>query len=136
MPNDSTDLNPLQSEAEFLTVRQVAKYLNISQGSVYRLCAAKTLGHYKFGEGSGAIRISRTDLDEFTRSCRVEKQDANVQTAISNRRSGTKINYTFKCLDLRPQHACGVMTKAGTPCTKLTRDERCGLHQHFAKRHK
>jgi hypothetical protein len=41
--------------------------------------------------------------------------------------------YVLKHIDLRPQHACGAKTKAGTPCTRLTRDERCPQHQSGTK---
>lgn len=126
MDNEPT---PLPPEPEFLTVKQAAKYLNVSQGCVYRLCTTNTLSHYKFGEGRGAIRISRTDLLEFIQRCRIEKQIGDDGTATPHRKPGQQTDYVFKHLDLRPQHACGGVTKAGTPCTRMTRDERCSQHQ-------
>ena len=123
MDNDPTFLSP---EPEFLTVKQAAKCLNVSLGCVYRLCTTSTLSHYKFGEGRGAIRISRTDLLEFIKRCRIEKREVNGSV---ESRPGKRPEYVFKHLDLRPKHACGGVTKAGTPCTRMTRDERCPQHQ-------
>lgn len=118
----------VMDEPEFLTARQAARYLNVSQGLIYRLCATRKLPHYKFGDGQGAVRIARDDLLEFVRGCRVEKRDADAGTGGPGRRTGTRGGYVFKHLDVRPKHACGAVTKAGTPCTVPTRDERCRKH--------
>lgn len=115
-------------EPEFLTARQAARHLNVSQGFIYRLCANGKLRHYKLGDGQGALRIRRDDLLEFVRGCRVEKRDADAGTGKPGHRPGTRGGYVYKHLDLRPKHACGAVTKAGTPCTVPTRGERCRRH--------
>jgi excisionase family DNA binding protein len=129
MLNETIQATPLPPEPEFLTVKQAAKYLNVSQGCIYRLCSTNTLGHYKFGEGRGAIRINRTDLLEFVQRCRIEKREVNGKVDGRPGKSSKRQEYIYQHLDLRPKHACGGMTKAGTPCTRMTRDERCRQHQ-------
>ena len=37
--------------------------------------------------------------------------------------------YVFKHLFVREKHACGAPTRAGTPCTRLTSDDRCRQHR-------
>lgn len=115
-------------EAEFLTVKQAASYLNVSRSCVYDLCAMNKLAHYKFGDGSGAVRIRRDDLLDFVQGCRIEKQEHEATNG-KHQKSAKQIGYVLKHLDLRPKHECGAMTRAGTPCTRMTRDERCPQHQ-------
>src|SRR5262245_45675544 len=62
------------SEQEFLTVKQTAVYLNVSASIVYQLCITGKISHYRFGEGRGAIRVKRTDLEKFIEQCKVDKQ--------------------------------------------------------------
>ena len=126
------DTPGVSDEPKFLTVKQSARRLNVSVGCVYRLCAIGKLPHYKFGDGQGAVRIARDDLLEFVRGCRVERRDADARTGGPGRRTGVRGGYVFRHLDLRVKHACGAVTRAGTPCTMPTRDERC--HHHTAKR--
>lgn len=116
-------------DQEFLTVKQTAKYLNISASIVYRLCITKKLGHYRFGEGAGAIRINRTDLTEFMQRCHIEERDGADHVDVTLHRRSQQGIRVYKHLDLRDEHPCGAMTKAGTPCTLMTRDERCHLHR-------
>jgi excisionase family DNA binding protein len=122
------DTPGVSDEPKFLTVKQSARRLNVSVGCVYRLCSTRKLPHYKFGDGQGAVRIARDDLLEFVRGCRVEKRDADAETGKPDRRTGARGGYVFKHLDVRPKHACGAVTKAGTPCTVPTRGERCCRH--------
>lgn len=122
------DTPGMSDEPKFLTVKQSARRLNVSVGCVYRLCSTGKLPHYKFGDGQGAVRIARDDLLEFVRGCRVEKRDADAETCNPGRRTGTRGGHVFKHLDVRPKHACGAVTKAGTPCTVPTRGERCRRH--------
>lgn len=114
----------LQSEPEFLTVKQAAKHLNLSGSCVYRLCITGKMPHYKFGNGSGAIRISRKELHAFIERCRVDERKLQ---GVGSRSKAS--DYVCQRLDFRPRHSCGVMTKAGTPCTNMTKDEFCHLHQ-------
>jgi excisionase family DNA binding protein len=107
---------------QYLTVKQVAECLNVSPSLVYRLCDSGKLRHHRFGAGRGAIRVGRADLDEFVLSSRIDEQDD------CPRRDHRPEPVVFKHLDLRPKHACGATTKAGTPCTVPTRGERCRRH--------
>jgi excisionase family DNA binding protein len=117
---------PAKTRTEFLTVKQTAEYLNVSASIVYRLCIAKRLSHYKFG--GGAIRISRTELMEFVRKCRVEERGERYPELVEHSRDQTQVR-VYKHLDLREEHSCGAMTKAGTPCTLRTKEGRCHLHR-------
>jgi excisionase family DNA binding protein len=122
----------MPEQPEFLTVKQAARYLSISPSCVYRLCATNKLTHYKFVEGRGAVRIRREDLLDFVQRCRIEKQEYEVTNG-KHQKPAKQTGYVCKHIDLRPQHACGAKTKAGTPCTRLTRDERCPQHQAGTK---
>lgn len=57
----------MNAEAAFsmLTVKQVAKYLGVSLGAVYALCAQGLLSHFRVGTGRGAIRIALEDLRAY-----------------------------------------------------------------------
>lgn len=123
-PDDA--VQPAPPGTEFLTVKQTAEYLNISPSIVYRLCITRRLSHYKFGEGGGAIRISRTELIEFVQRCRVEERNGERPDRVERRKGQPQVR-VYKHLDLREEHPCGAMTKAGTPCALRTRDERCHL---------
>lgn len=119
--------NPLPTLLEgpqFLTVEQAAGCLNVSPSCVYRLSVTNRLTHYKFGEGRGALWIGRDKLLAFIRGCLVEKRpdDAGTEERTKPRAAA---GYGYKRLDLRPKHACGATTKAGSPCTRMTRDKRC-----------
>jgi excisionase family DNA binding protein len=111
---------------EYRTVKQIAEYLNLSASVIYRLCVTKKLGHYRFGEGAGAIRIKRSDLMEFVQRGRVEQADGAVHYVPPK-----TAPYVLKhiTLDRRPPHPCGAMTNVGTPCEIETRQERCHLHR-------
>ncbi len=114
----------MMPDQEFLTVKQTAEFLNISASIIYKMCITKKLAHYRFGEGAGAIRINRTDLMEFMKRCHVEEREGGIRFVAPQKTTP----YVYQCLDLRPMHPCGAITKAGTPCTRRTREERCHLH--------
>lgn len=115
-------------EPEFLTVKQAARHLNVSPSCVYRLCTTNKLTHYKFGDGRGAVRIRRADLLDMIHDCRIEKDKVEAGTG-EGRKPVTQTGYVFKHLFVREKHACGAPTRAGTPCTRLTREERCRQHR-------
>jgi excisionase family DNA binding protein len=49
-----------------MTVKQAAAQLECSIATVYQLCRAQKLGHYRVGaRGRGTIRITKADVDEF-----------------------------------------------------------------------
>lgn len=56
-----------------LTVRDVAKYLNVSPSCVYQLIETGKLPHHRIGTGRGAIRVRQDDLDTYLASCRMEQ---------------------------------------------------------------
>jgi excisionase family DNA binding protein len=58
---------------KLLRVHETAERLEMSQSEIYRLCAERRLPHVRIGCGRGAIRIRESDLEEFIRSCRVER---------------------------------------------------------------
>jgi excisionase family DNA binding protein len=55
-----------------MTVIEAAKLLEVQPSTVYALCAARRLGHSRYGLGKGTIRIEPADLDAYMRSSRVE----------------------------------------------------------------
>ena len=114
--------------SEFLTVKQAARHMNVSPSCVYRLCTANKLTHYKFGDGQGAVRIRRADLLDMIQRCRIEKQEGEARTG-ERRKPVKQTGYVFKHLFVREKHACGAPTRAGTPCTRLTSDDRCRQHR-------
>ena len=123
------DDEPCRSyESEFMTVKQAARHMNVSPSCVYRLCSIGKLAHYKFGDGQGAVRIRRTDLLDMIQGCRVEKEEGEAGAG-ARRKPVKQSGYVFKHLFVRETHACGAPTRAGTPCTRWTRDERCRQHR-------
>jgi excisionase family DNA binding protein len=55
-----------------MTVIEAAKLLEVQPSTVYALCAARRLGHSRYGLGKGTIRIEPADLDAYMRSARIE----------------------------------------------------------------
>lgn len=54
-----------------MTVRETAKYLGISEQTVYQLCAARKLVHYRMGVRGGVIVVTEEAADAYRESCRV-----------------------------------------------------------------
>lgn len=50
---------------EFLTVKQAASELQVSDQTIYGLCEDRKLTHMRVGEKSGTIRIPRNALQEL-----------------------------------------------------------------------
>lgn len=62
----------------YLTVKQAAERLQISDKTIYQLCAAGRVAHHRIGTGRGTIRISEHDLAAFVADCKVDSgPDAN-----------------------------------------------------------
>lgn len=57
-----------------MTVRDVAKALEVAPSVVYSLCQAGLIGYQRIGIGRGTIRINQADLDAYVASARVEPQ--------------------------------------------------------------
>ncbi|QPM68202.1 helix-turn-helix domain-containing protein [Atribacter laminatus] len=56
-------------DKDFLTVKEVAQKLNVSEFTIKRRIKEKRLRAYKFG---GEYRISESDLQEFIKSSMVK----------------------------------------------------------------
>ena len=52
------------SQGEILTIREVARYLKVTDRTIYRLAAAKRIPAFKVG---GTWRFSRADIDVWIR---------------------------------------------------------------------
>lgn len=70
-----------------LTVHEVAKGLGVAEGTVYALCQANLLRHFRVGRGRGTIRIRQEDLDEYIEQAAVQPHE---RTAIPSGRSRPK----------------------------------------------
>jgi excisionase family DNA binding protein len=64
--------------ATFLTVKQVAEQLRLSEPMVYLLCKRGDLGHHRFGNGRGTIRITEEDLAAFVERCKANHPSTNA----------------------------------------------------------
>jgi excisionase family DNA binding protein len=53
------------SNAEIMTIREVAKYLKVNERTIYRLLSAKKLPAFKVG---GSWRFRLTDIDRWIAS--------------------------------------------------------------------
>jgi excisionase family DNA binding protein len=56
-----------------MRVKEAAGRLEVSQSTVYELCARGLLPHVRVGAGRGAIRINEDDLRAYLESCRAVK---------------------------------------------------------------
>lgn len=57
-----------------LTVKEVARRLQVSQALVYALCATGKLAHERYGLGRGTIRISEEAVLTYQEASRVREQ--------------------------------------------------------------
>ena len=55
-----------------LRVKDVARILDVSPASVYALCAAGKLRHYRIGAARGALRFEKKAVDDYLAAARVE----------------------------------------------------------------
>jgi excisionase family DNA binding protein len=55
----------IETPEKFLSVREVARRLNVSPPTVYRRIAEGELPAFRVGEGRGPIRISERELTEW-----------------------------------------------------------------------
>ena len=58
-----------------LTVREVAKVLQVSIASVYAIVAEGRIACHRVGTGRGSIRIEEKDLDDYLLACRTERAE-------------------------------------------------------------
>ena len=68
-----------------LTVREVARRLNVNRSTVYELVSNGRLSCHRVGLGRGTIRVSADDLDRYLESCRSQSSQANHDSTISIR---------------------------------------------------
>ena len=61
---------------KFLTVRDVANRLQLSESLVYRLIEQGKLPCHRVGTGRGVIRVSEADLDGYLATCRQESRQS------------------------------------------------------------
>jgi excisionase family DNA binding protein len=79
-----------------LTVKQVAERLQVSEATVYQLCAQRKLVHLRVGVGRGAIRVGEDALAAFLQASTVGREDSgageNLQprAALLKREPGAK----------------------------------------------
>jgi len=64
---------------DLLTVQDVAVILKVSNSLVYGLVASRKIACHRIGQGRGAIRICRNDLEEFLATCRTEKTEPTAR---------------------------------------------------------
>lgn len=67
-------------ERIFLTVRDVARVLQVSIASVYAIVAEGKIACHRVGSGRGSIRFEERDLEEYLSSCRMEKAEEPKRT--------------------------------------------------------
>ena len=53
---------------DLLTVREAAKMLHVSVGTIYALCDSGQLAHHRLGTGRGTIRIAADALKSYHKS--------------------------------------------------------------------
>lgn len=64
--------------SEWLTVEQAAAEIGLSARSVYALCAARKLAHYRLGAGRNAIRLTREAVADYLAAGFVAANDEPV----------------------------------------------------------
>lgn len=64
-----------------LTVKQVAKRLNVSLSSVYELIHDGALTSYRIGRNGGAIRVSDDDLEVYLAKSRTGEASSTKPNA-------------------------------------------------------
>ncbi len=65
---------PTSSDDEFLTIKQVAELLKVTERTIYRLAAAKQIPAFKVG---GTWRFSRVEINQWIQrqqeGCKADK---------------------------------------------------------------
>lgn len=77
---DEVSQSELQSERVLLTVRDVARVLQVSIACVYAIVAEGKIACHRVGTGRGSIRFEENDLEEYLSSCRMEKAEEPKRT--------------------------------------------------------
>jgi excisionase family DNA binding protein len=67
----------------WLTVKQVAEQLQVSEATVYQLCGARQLGHVRVGKGRGTIRVSEEHLDAYMQRASVQPVSSAKPTPVA-----------------------------------------------------
>ena len=79
-----------------LTIKQAAKHLAVSLGTVYDLCAQRKLKHLRVGTGRGTIRIRDEDLDAYMNGATVPSEELTTPQPRSTKAGNSS---GFKNLD-------------------------------------
>lgn len=69
-----------------LTVKDVAKRLNVSPSCIYQLVESGRLSHHRIGLGRGAIRFSDADIDDYLAHVREETRTQSSPAALQQRK--------------------------------------------------
>jgi excisionase family DNA binding protein len=59
------------SDMDLLTINDVAAILKVSKSLVYGMIASGKIACHRIGNGRGAVRVRRDDLEHFINQCRV-----------------------------------------------------------------
>ena len=60
---------------DLLTIHEVAAILKVSKSLVYGMIASGKIACHRIGNGRGAIRVRRDDLEEFLAACRFAESE-------------------------------------------------------------
>jgi excisionase family DNA binding protein len=78
----------MAQERTLLTVREAAKWLEVSTSEIYLLCKYRKLRHSRIGLKRGVIRIEISDLEVYRRSCIVEPVEPARLSPVVGRQVG------------------------------------------------
>lgn len=68
-PDKTVAAEPPDPES-LLTVKQAAAHLGISFKALYDIIEKRKIAHYRLGVSGGAIRLKKSDLDDYLADCR------------------------------------------------------------------
>jgi excisionase family DNA binding protein len=94
-----------QNKTNFMCIQQIADTLGLSKHSIYKLCQAGELAHYKVG---GSIRVK---VEDFVTD---QKSSADLERLVSARRSAVDPGVSFQeCAKQNP--SCSLSCSPGMP---------------------
>lgn len=86
------------SQSEFLTIREAANVLRVSQSTVRNAIRRGELPAYRFGSRGGTIRIAVTDLDKYVASRKTTAGSVLNSHAAASKRTPFKNLHAEKLL--------------------------------------
>ena len=63
-----------RTPSQLLTVGEVAEWLNVSKSLVYQLVESGMIAVHRVGNGRGAVRFSKQDVEEYLVRCRKSRR--------------------------------------------------------------